>query len=158
MFEFRGKRISKRYTMQIAAKPAVVFPLLCPEREKEWLDGWAYEMIYSQSGFAEQGCAFKTKLLPEGEAYWLMTRHIPPHEAEYVRFVTGKMFVALSFKLAERDGGTAMDMEYTYTAVTEKGNEFVAGQADAGFEMIRKRMENSLGYFINTGKMLKNPV
>ena len=93
------KRI-KHHVMQIAASPAVVFPLLCPVREADWIDGWSCEMLHSESGLAELGCVFKTNRAPENEAFWIMTRCDSPREAEYVRFVTGKMFVVLRFQLA----------------------------------------------------------
>ena len=40
------------------AEPEKVFPLLCPVREKDWLDGWNYKMIYSKSGLIEKNCVF----------------------------------------------------------------------------------------------------
>ncbi len=147
-----------QYTMKISSKPGFVFSLLCPEREKEWIDGWEYEMIYSQSGFAEKGCTFKTEFQPEGEAYWIMTRCVPPYEAEYVRFVVGKVFVTLSFKLSEDDGGTAMDVAYSYTGITEEGNRFIAEHATAKLELVMKNIEDSLNYFAQHGKMLKSHI
>lgn len=157
MAAFRGTRFIGSHTMTIAAEPATVFALLCPEREKEWLDGWDCEMIYSRSGFAEPGCTFRTELPAEGRAYWLMTRHVPPREGEYVRFVAGKMFVALAFRLQAERGGTVMDVTYTYTGVTDAGNEFIARQADNEFARVVRRMESALGHFVATGKMLNNP-
>lgn len=50
----------KSYRQTIDAPPETVFPLLCPVREAEWLDGWEYEMIYSMSGLIEKGAAFST--------------------------------------------------------------------------------------------------
>ncbi len=48
------KRI-KKHMMKIDACPEVVFPLLSPVREAEWIDGWSCEMIHSESGLAEEG-------------------------------------------------------------------------------------------------------
>lgn len=158
MLRFQGKKITMQHTMKLAGKPALVFSLLCPEREKEWIDGWEYEMIYSQSGFAEKGCAFKTDFLPEGEAYWLMTRCIPPYEAEYVRFVVGKMFVTLTFLLSEDDGGTAMDVTYSFTGISEEGNGFIAVHAAANFASIKNYMENAINHFCRYGELLKKTI
>ena len=158
MSRFQGKRNTMQQVMKISAKPDFVFSLLCPEREKAWIDGWEYEMIYSQSGFAEKGCTFKTELQPEGEAYWLMTRCVPPYEAEYVRFVIGKMFVTLSFKLSEEDGGTAMDAIYSFTGITEDGNRFIAEHVAANFAATMKYMEESLNHFALYGKLLKKSI
>jgi hypothetical protein len=37
---FRGKRLILEYAGLVSAAPEAVFPLLCPVREYEWLDGW----------------------------------------------------------------------------------------------------------------------
>ena len=44
---FTARRIIHTYRQTIDATPEKVFPLLCPVREAEWLDGWQYAMIYS---------------------------------------------------------------------------------------------------------------
>jgi hypothetical protein len=157
MSVFRGTRITETYTMRIAAPPAKVFPLLCPEREKEWLDGWACEMIHSETGFAEPGCTFVTDLPPEGRAYWLMTRHEPPHTGEYVRFVPGLMFVVLTLRLAERDGGTALDIAYAHTGISAAGNAFIAREAGDNAARRFRWMENALNHYLATGEKLPRP-
>ena len=140
--------------MKIEASPETVYPLLCPVREAEWIDGWSYEMLHSESGLAELGCVFKTNREPENEAYWIMTRCNPPCEAEYVRFVTGKMFVVLNFKLAETDGGTTIDVTYAFTGVTEAGNAFVETMVPKYIDVALKHLEASLQHFVRTGKKL----
>jgi hypothetical protein len=54
------KRAATTFTGHLSFPPDLVFPLLCPVREYEWLDGWECEMIYSTSGIAEDSCIFKT--------------------------------------------------------------------------------------------------
>jgi hypothetical protein len=53
-------REMKNYRQTIQATPDQVFPLLCPVREKEWLENWQYQMLYSESGLAETGAVFAT--------------------------------------------------------------------------------------------------
>ena len=53
---FKSQRVMRSYVQRIEAAPDKIFPLLDPVREKEWLDGWEYEMIYSNSGLGENGC------------------------------------------------------------------------------------------------------
>ena len=45
-------RLTRQYRQTLHAAPSRVFPLLCPEREKEWLPGWHARMIHSASGVA----------------------------------------------------------------------------------------------------------
>ena len=72
---FKSKRVSRSYCQTINAKPEIVFPLLCPVREAEWLDGWKYNLIYSETGFAEKGCIFSTPHKEEEDTIWIITEH-----------------------------------------------------------------------------------
>ena len=42
--EFKAHRITREYRQTIEASAETVFPLLCPVREAQWLDGWRYSM------------------------------------------------------------------------------------------------------------------
>ena len=158
MNTFQGKRFVSEHIMRLTAKPEAVFPLLCPKRELEWIDGWNYEMIYSVSGFAELGCTFKTNFPPEGEAYWSMTKCLPPTEAEYVRFIAGLAIIRLHIKLTELDSGSQAVWEWTCTGITEHGNDFIAAPAEDQAKHSALRMEMSLNHFFQTGEKLKNPM
>ena len=156
MTAFRGKRITLRHTMRIAAAPATVFPLLCPEREKDWIDDWSYEMIYSQSGLAELDCTFKTAFPDEGEAYWVMIRHNPPVEAEYIRFLPGLMIVKLNLALRpEGDAGCVIDFVHTVTSLSDRGNAAIASIFSAEHDRKISRLERALDHYVRTGRMLK---
>lgn len=75
---FTAKRIVRSYRQAINAPAEEVFPLICPVREAEWLDGWDYRMVYSESGIAEEGCVF-TSHHPgeESDTIWIITQHDP---------------------------------------------------------------------------------
>ncbi|MDR7865706.1 MAG: SRPBCC family protein [Sporomusaceae bacterium] len=156
MTAFRGKRITLRHTMHIAAAPAAVFPLLCPEREKDWIDDWSYEMIYSQSGLAELDCTFKTAFPDEGEAYWVMIRHNPPAEGDYIRFVPGLMIVKLAFVLRpEGDSGCVIEVAHTFTGLSDRGNAAITERIPAEHAQDIARLEQLLDHYARTGRMLK---
>lgn len=36
----KPNRVSRTYTQQLCAEPEEVFPLLCPVREADWIEGW----------------------------------------------------------------------------------------------------------------------
>jgi hypothetical protein len=156
MASYRGKRITLRHTMHIAAAPAAVFPLLCPEREKEWIDHWSCEIIYSQSGVAELDCTFRTDFPDDGEAFWVMTRHNPPAEGEYIRFMPGLMIVKLSFVLRpEGDDGCVIEVAHTFTGLSDRGNEAIAEKIPAEYAQDMMRLEQALDHYVRTGYMLK---
>lgn len=53
-----GKRLSTEYKIIIASPVDVIFPLLCPVEELKWINGWKYDLIYSESGKNENNCIF----------------------------------------------------------------------------------------------------
>jgi len=58
---FTAMNIKSRFVQQFQAPPGKVFPLLCPLREYEWIEGWQCEMLHSDSGIAEKNCVFRTR-------------------------------------------------------------------------------------------------
>ena len=57
-------RATRTFVQKLVAPPERVFPLLCPVREADWLDGWDPLAVYTDSGIAEPGCVFITKAAP----------------------------------------------------------------------------------------------
>ena len=49
--------LSRSYATELHfdAPPDRVFPLLCPVREYDWIDGWECRMVYAETGVAELG-------------------------------------------------------------------------------------------------------
>ena len=54
------RRVTRTYTQRLTAAPARVFPLLCPVREADWIEGWDPISVWSESGVAEPDCVFTT--------------------------------------------------------------------------------------------------
>ena len=73
--KFSAKKITRSYRQTIFANPEKVFPLLCPVREADWLDGWQYNMIYSISGLVEKGAVFSTPHHDKNETVWMVTNY-----------------------------------------------------------------------------------
>jgi hypothetical protein len=57
----KPNHVTRTFTQQLVAEPSKVFPLLCPVREADWLDGWDPLVVFSQSGVAEPDCVFLTE-------------------------------------------------------------------------------------------------
>ena len=62
-------RATRSYTQRLVAAPEAVFPLLCPVREADWIDGWDPALVVSSTGVAELDCVFTTKAEPV-DAVW----------------------------------------------------------------------------------------
>ena len=45
-------RVRRTYRQHLVAPPDAVFPLLCPVRETEWVQGWDPTLVVTASGAA----------------------------------------------------------------------------------------------------------
>ena len=66
MSQGQSGRKTVHHVAKIGAPVEKVFPLLCPVREYEWIDGWSCRLVHSESGFAEKGAIFTTGFRAEG--------------------------------------------------------------------------------------------
>jgi hypothetical protein len=142
----------------IDAEPEVVFPLLCPVREADWLDGWKYEMVYSASGFAEQGCVFITPGEGEPDTVWVITKHDREERViEFSRVTPGSRTCVLVIFVEPKGAGTsAVNITYTYTSISEKGNQFLEGLTEDKFLVDVRFWEESMNFYLKTGALLKS--
>ncbi len=156
---FVAKRVTRTYTQHILAAPNAVFPLLCPVREAEWLDGWDYKLIYSTSGYAEEGCVFTSKQTDEPDTIWLTTEHDEQsHRVEFARVTPESRVAKVNISLrANPDETTSADISYTITALNETGNEFVDGYTEQSFVQGMQWWEKSMNHFLKTGEKLRLP-
>jgi hypothetical protein len=116
-----SRRVVRSFIQHIHATPEQIFPLLCPEREKEWLPGWDARMIFSVSGVAERGAVFESPHAGD-QAYWIVTEYDPPRRLAFARWQPDALIVHIAISLARyQESGTAVCIEYTYTTVSEAG-------------------------------------
>ena len=155
--DFEAGRVTKEYCQTIHASPAEVFPLLCPVREAEWLDGWQHTMIYSRSGLVEEGAVFSTPGTEEPDTVWVVTMHDPPsHRVEFTRFTPQSRTCVLTIRVRPRDKTSSyVDISYTYTGTTPAGNRFIDKITDDSFHADMKHWENAVNHFLETGEKLK---
>lgn len=150
------KRVVHSYTQINVAPPGIVFPLLCPVREAEWVPGWKYRMIFSNSGVAELGCVFATPNESGGETIWIVTRYDPPEFAIEFAWTWPEMIATrLEIQLADgEDGTTLTEIRYTYTALTQAGEAELSKYDDSWFERRMKVWEDSInGYLLESRRL-----
>ena len=153
---FQVNRAVRTYRQTIDAEPDVVFPLLCPVREAEWLDGWDYKMIYSASGLVEEGAVFSTSNPGEEDTIWVVTRHDPTaRRVEFARFTphsrTCYLTIAVSALGADR---SHVDVSYSYTSIAPAGNRFLERWSESAFLDAVVFWERSMNHFLKTGEKL----
>jgi len=155
--EFKAKRITRTYCQIINAAPGKVFPLLCPVREVEWLDGWKYRMVYSESGLVEVGAVFSTPYEGEKDTVWIVTKHDSnSFEVEFARFTPESRTCILKIAVTSKDENRSYaDVSYTYTGLSPAGNDFIDYLSREAFLEAVTFWEKSMNYFLKTGERLK---
>ncbi|HTP25047.1 MAG TPA: SRPBCC family protein [Anaeromyxobacteraceae bacterium] len=140
---------------RIHAPLSKVFPLLCPVREYEWIDGWSCDLVYSESGFAEKGAIFTTEFRPEGASIWTITRHEPFKAVEFVVVFPGSHVMSIEISLtAIESGETKLDWTCIYTSLVEP-NEFIASVDQESFNERQEFFDRALNYYCRTGQILR---
>jgi hypothetical protein len=147
-------RVIRSFKMLLAAAPGAVFPLLCPTREYDWIDTWKCRMIFSDSGFAEQDCIFKTDFPSDGpEDTWVVSRHEPPVLIEFVR-VNALRAIRYTIRLRETAAGDSeADWRQVVTGLNDEGNAFVRGLDENAFSQRMGEVEKMLNHYLVTGQM-----
>lgn len=156
-----GARVTRSYRQTIEASPDAVFPLLCPVREAEWLEGWRYTMVHSASGLVEPGAVFTTP--PPGglgaDTVWIVTRHDAAAGAvEFARFAPGLHTCLLAIGVSPAgERRSHVEVAYTYTALAPEGERFIESFTEAAFLDAVVFWERAMNHFLKTGSRLARP-
>lgn len=139
-------RVRRRWVQHHPFPPGSVFPLLCPVREAEWVEGWDPKLVISESGVAEPGCVFVTPA-DSGDAIWVTTLHDPEAlRVEFVKVTPGETVGEIRIALEEDGaGGTRSAIEYAYTALGPGGEAFVRAFDEAAWAAFMRKWETALG-------------
>ena len=136
-----------------------VFPLLCPVREKDWLDGWEYKMIYSKSGLVEKNCVFSTPHHGKFDTIWYVS-HYDPNKfiVEFIRVTPNESVVKINISLSPAEGNrTNTNINYQYTGLSDEQNYFIENGLEDQFQKNMKWWEKAINHYLLTGeKLLKN--
>lgn len=156
--DFKARKAKRVHTYKCSAGPEKVFPLLCPVREFDWIPGWECDVIYSESGFNEQGCIFKTQKPYNTETTWVtVTWDVENYIVEFVEFAKDSLIVNLRVSLKpDTDNKAIATWEFTFTAVSETGNAFIEGYTEDKFKLVAGGLEKTMNYYLETGKLF-NP-
>ncbi len=58
MITTNAKRLNRTKQETIKAPAGDIFPLACPVAERDWITGWEFDMVFSESGTNENNCLF----------------------------------------------------------------------------------------------------
>jgi len=154
--KFEGIQKTLTFDQVNDAVPEKVFPLLCPVREKDWLDGWDYKMVHSKSGLIEQDCVFTTPHHGKADTVWQVTQYNPElFEIEFLRVTPNENVVIINIKLtAKNSDQTNTHISYQYTALNDQQNEFIKFGLENDFSDSMLWWETAINHFLKTGQKL----
>ena len=144
------KQQTHHFTQINHAPPHIVFPLLCPVRESEWLDDWVCSMIHSRSGIAEKGCIFQTNFNNHKQT-WIITEH-NKSEGRIEFWRTDNQSIAIEIKIQLQPiniSQTKADISYTYTAMDESGIDMVDNFTIDAYELQMIHWQKSINHFLD---------
>ncbi len=148
-------RVHFRATQHVDAEPQAIFPLLCPVREFDWIPVWDCEIVYTESGVAEEGCVFQTESGDAGTDTWVISHHQPP---ERISFIRVNRLRAIRYDITLEpgdDGSTTLRWEQEITALNEEGDRHVAAQRQEEFAATIAEAERMLAHYLETGEALR---
>jgi hypothetical protein len=147
-------RVTRTYTQRLVAGPSLVFPLLCPVREADWIDGWDPLQVLRQSGVAETDCVFITASSPQ-DAIWYVTRHEPQNAfVEMLKITPLVTACRLTIHVRAAEGGSEADITYTHTSLGPEGDTFVASFTDDHYCQFMRAWEGQMNHFLSCGTPL----
>jgi hypothetical protein len=151
----RPRRVARCYTQRLSAAPDQVFPLLCPVRETEWIEGWNPLAVFSDSGVAETDCVFMTRASP-ADATWYITRHEPDAGAlEMIKLTPGVTACRLNIQLRAVQGGAEAKIRYAHTSLGPDGDAFLEAFSEEYFTGFMREWEASINHYLAHGRMLR---
>lgn len=148
-------RATRSYTQRLLAEPSRVFPLLCPVREADWIEGWDPVLVISESGVAETDCVFLTAAQPQ-DALWYITRQeAAAGFVEMLKITPQVTACRLSIRLRPSAAGTDATVTYAHTSLGPAGDAFVAGFTEAFYLEFMRDWEERLNHYLVTGRCLR---
>jgi hypothetical protein len=148
-------RATRTYTQRLVGEPAAVFPLLCPVREADWIEGWDPSMVLSSSGVAEPDCVFTTPA-GEGEAIWYITRHEPGNNfVEMLKITPNLTACRLTIRVRPAEGGSEAVVTYSHTSLGPEGDAFVSAFTEEHYRGFMQDWERRMNHYLTHGSALR---
>ncbi len=153
---FTSQKIAACSKQTLVAPHYIVFPLLCPKREYEWIPMWKCEILQSVSGYAELDCVFKTNFPNEEEETWIIDRYESGELIQFVRYSHSKI-IRYCIKLAANHNNTTTALwQQSIISLNSEGNRLIKNFSYDNFKKEIKMLEKMLNHYLSTGEMLQN--
>lgn len=148
-------RATRTYTQHLLGTTQQVFPLLCPVREADWIDGWDPSLVVSSSGVAERDCVFTTHSGPV-DALWYITQHrADAGFVEMIKITPGVTACRLTIQLRALPKGSEAQVTYCHTSLGIQGDAFVASFTEEYYRAFMQDWESRVNHYLSRGSMLR---
>ncbi len=152
----QGKQntITGKFLLEFGA--AEVFPLLCPVEEYAWYPAWECEMVFSNSGKAEQNAVFLTRE-PDGiEAVQTIITHTPPAVIEFLIVKGNDSVQRLSISLHEiKKDLTELVWASSCITYSENGHNKERNSNNMTFQAFLDDRKKEMEYYLRNHEMLR---
>ena len=121
----------------------------------DWIDGWDPEVVFSQSGVAEQDCVFLTEA-GESNAIWYITRHESENGfVEMIKITPDVTACRLTIQLRPAESGSEAVVTYAHTSLGPEGDTFVASFTEAHYSALMRDWEERINHYLSCGSVLR---
>jgi hypothetical protein len=151
----QSKEHIKRGKILLEYPSSKIFPLLCPVEEYKWYSAWSCEMVYSQSGKAEQNAVFLTHESDGIVAVETIITYKPPQLIEFLTVKGADSVERLSISLTEIKKNLT-ELTWTSTAITysERGHKKEQNSNDHTCQAFLDDRKKEMDYYLRNHKML----
>lgn len=126
---------------------AQAFPLLTPEGERLWVEGWDPEYLHPQArpDAPSAGTVFRTRHGGEETLWLVLAFDTAAGVVDYVRVTPGSRIGTVTVRArATGEGSSEAEMTYRMTALSPEGNRKLQEMTPEGFRAMLGRWEAAI--------------
>lgn len=150
------KRKILNYSCRFNSSKEKLFSILCPAREADWIPGWTADIIYSESGYAEDMCVFTTdKTNPVGPGVWTFTGYKKNEYVQFVKYNKNTVLYCIITIIDNKDGTVSAEWNTSITAVTGEANKMLEMMdTDTEVSNLKNSIQNMIQYYLENGQSI----
>ncbi|MHB8060057.1 MAG: hypothetical protein ACYDHO_04410 [Gaiellaceae bacterium] len=154
---FQAKRISRTAEITVNAPLSEAFALFGPIREKDWAEGWDYQLIDPTSELVQERMVFTTESRFGQEVpddVWIVSAYsLGVAFIEYTVFAHERLqWIEIACEETAEAGKTRAKITYTAVGLTDRGDSRSKEALERIFERELLDWEEAINHFLATGE------
>ena len=142
------RSLTLKGSFNLSRPPDAVFRLFSPLGEKDWVPGWNPEILYPVGATWEEGLIFRTQEERGGNVVWIVNKLDPAsHLVVYHRVESDRYVARITVRCAAAGARTEVLTEYTFIALSEKGNREIAEMTQDSYNEKMSRWANWINHY-----------